>query len=273
MNIDDLTLNPPWLAHFYDPALFDASAGDADSAATIGYYRARLEGPPRSVLDIGCGTGRLAFPLVQDGHCVHGVDISEPMLGYLAAKAESLDPDGRARLTWACGSVLDMPVTRTFDVLVAADDFVTHFDLDELGRFLAVAHRWLCPGGMLLTDMRERSPARLDAAAAPFPKPMQSHGLASGIATENGPRYAAMMGWEEYDPDSRWLVSHQLFSFIDPLGQEERRNWKTIRQRNHSNAEFIEAAHQAGFKVEQATGRGPQGALGEQGGFFLLVHV
>ena len=273
MNSHEMTLNPPWLANFYDPALFDASAGDADSASTIAYYRDQLRGAACSVLDLGCGTGRLALPLLEDGHRVHGVDLSSPMLGYLATKAEALTADARERLSWTCGSVFDLPAGETFDVLVAADDFVTHFDLSELGRFMTIAGNALRPGGRLLTDMRERSPARLAAAAAALPKPMQSHGLAGGIVTANGPRYAAMMGWEEYDPHSRWLVSHQLYSFIDPQGREERRDWKTIRQRNHSNAEFTEAARQAGFAVEQALGRGADGVLGEQGGFFQLVRL
>lgn len=273
MNSHDMTLNPPWLANFYDPALFDAGAGDADSALTIAYYRDRLKGPARSVLDLGCGTGRLAFPLLEDGHTVHGVDLCEPMLAYLQAKAQALPAQVRKRLSWACGCVLDQPGGQTFDVLVAADDFVTHFDLAELGRFLLMAHKALRPGGQLLTDMRVRSAARLDAAAADFPKPMQSHGLAGGIVTDSGPRYAAMMGWEEYDPVSRWLVSHQLYSFIDLQGREERRDWKTIRQRNHSNAEFIDAARHAGFAVEQALGRDADGVLGEQGGFFQLVRA
>ncbi|OPA90490.1 hypothetical protein BFW88_14175 [Pseudomonas fluorescens] len=273
MNSHEMTLNPPWLANFYDPALFDAGAGDADSASTIAYYCRQLKGPACSVLDLGCGTGRLAFALLDDGHRVHGVDISAPMLGYLATKAEALKVDARERLSWTCGSVLDLPVGETFDVLVAADDFVTHFDLDELGRFLVMAGDALRPGGRLLTDMRERSPVRLAAAAGALPKPMQSYGLTGGILTATGPRYAAMMGWEEYDPHSRWLVSHQLYSFIDAQGREERRDWKTIRQRNHSNAEFIEAALQAGFAVEQAVGRGGDGQLGEQGGFFQLVRL
>lgn len=272
MNLRDMTLDPPWLANFYDPALFDASAGDADSANTIAWYREQLRGPTRQVLDIGCGTGRLALPLLEDGHRVHGVDISEAMLGYLAAKAGALAPQARARLSWAHGSVLDAPLRETFDALVAADDFVTHFDREQLQRFMAIAHAALRPGGQLLTDMRERSAARLAAAAAPFPKPLQSHGLAGGIAGEQGPLHVAMMGWEEYDPESRWLVSHQLYSFIDSQGREARRDWKTIRQRNHSNAELVEAALRAGFAVERIIGRDLDGVPGEQGGFFQLVR-
>ncbi len=266
-----MTLDPPWRGNFYDPALFDANAGDADDAATLNYYLEHLKGAPCKVLDVGCGTGRLSMPLIERGHRVHGLELSDSMLGYLRAKAERLPEDSRARLSWRCGNVLELEPEASYDVLVAMDDFVTHFDLDELARFFARAREWLMPGGRLLADMRERDPARLEVAARPLPKPMLSHGLSAGIATDAGPVHAAMMGWEEYDPDNRWLVSHQLFSFIGPDGIEQRREWKTIRQRNHSNAELLEAARSAGFALVESISREGR-APSEQGGLFQWVR-
>jgi SAM-dependent methyltransferase len=44
---------------------------------------------PGRVLDLGCGTGRLAIPLARLGHAVTGVDLSQPMLQIARGKAAS----------------------------------------------------------------------------------------------------------------------------------------------------------------------------------------
>ncbi|WP_323120514.1 class I SAM-dependent methyltransferase [Burkholderia alba] len=265
-----LTNDVPWAGNFYDPALFDAGAGDSDSTATVSHYRAQLADAARHVADIGCGTGRIALPLIDDGHRVYGVDTSETMLAHLRRKAESLPRAVRGRLDWQHGDVLDMAPPEPFDALIAADDFVSHFNVRLLERFFQVAHAWLKPDGLLLADLRVRDAGRLAAAAAGFPKPMMSYGLTEGVRTEDGMRHAAMMGWEEYDPVSSRLVSHQLYSFIDADGREAQRVWKTIVQYNHSNAVLIGAAELAGFALESAAGRAGGGALGDQGGYFRL---
>lgn len=41
------------------------------------------------VIDLGCGTGRLALPLAESGYRVVGVDLSFPMLANLKAKVDS----------------------------------------------------------------------------------------------------------------------------------------------------------------------------------------
>jgi SAM-dependent methyltransferase len=263
----------PWLYNFYDPVLFDSNAGDSDSAATVAHYRSELADTKRSVLDVGCGTGRLALVLIEDGHSVFGIDNSAAMLTHLEAKAARLSSEARSRLTWQTGDFLNATPSGQFDALIAPDDFVTHFDLAGLAQFFRQARECLRPGGILLTDMRERSEARLVAAALPFPKPIQTYGLTGKVSTEEGSRHIAMSGWEEYDLQSRRLYSHQLFAFIRPDGQEEKRVWKTILQYNHVNADLVGAAQQAGFIVEQISGRKDAAVVSEQGGFFRLRRL
>ena len=65
---------------------------------------------PSSVLDAGCGTGRVAIELARRGIDVVGVDLDESMLGAARAKA----PDE----TWINADLLDVELGRTFDVVV-----------------------------------------------------------------------------------------------------------------------------------------------------------
>ncbi len=67
---------------------------------------------PRSVLDAGCGSGRVAIELARRGIDVVGVDADESMIDSARRRA----PD----LVWIGGDVADLDLGRTFDVVVMA---------------------------------------------------------------------------------------------------------------------------------------------------------
>ncbi len=67
---------------------------------------------PTSVLDAGCGTGRVAIELARHGIDVVGVDVDGSML----AEARRLAPG----LTWVQADLATLSLGRTFDVVVLA---------------------------------------------------------------------------------------------------------------------------------------------------------
>lgn len=67
---------------------------------------------PASVLDAGCGTGRVAIELARHGIDVTGVDVDRSML----AEARRLGPG----LTWIEADLATLAVGRRFDVVVMA---------------------------------------------------------------------------------------------------------------------------------------------------------
>ncbi|WP_426242866.1 class I SAM-dependent methyltransferase [Nocardioides sp. LHG3406-4] len=89
-------------------------------------------GPGRSVLEVGAGTGKLTALLVGQGHDVHATDPDEAMLAVLADRL----PDVRTSVAGA----EDLPVPdRSVDVVVCGQSF-HWFDLEkalpELARVL-----------------------------------------------------------------------------------------------------------------------------------------
>lgn len=88
----------------FDPVAhaYDATRGYPDAIA-IQIARA-LEGAPHatsqtSFLEVGIGTGRIAFPLASLGHIYTGVDISEKMVGQLEVKLQA-NGWGKYELIW-----------------------------------------------------------------------------------------------------------------------------------------------------------------------------
>ena len=99
----------PFDGHDYQ-ARFDALAqkgldvhGEATFVQTLG---------PASVLDAGCGTGRVAIELARRGIDVVGADVDPSMI----AEARRRGPD----LVWWEADLVDLALGRRFDVVVLA---------------------------------------------------------------------------------------------------------------------------------------------------------
>jgi trans-aconitate 2-methyltransferase len=106
--------------------------------------RLKLRGD-ETVLDAGCGTGRLTAELLEvlpRGKVV-GIDLSQNML---ASAREHLTADFGRRLHLVSCDLLHLPVRRAFDVVVSTAAFHWVLDHDQLFRNL---HHVLVPGGRL----------------------------------------------------------------------------------------------------------------------------
>ncbi len=135
-----LDSNVPRGAH-YDARFTRLEASGVDvhgEAALVDSYE------PSSVLDAGCGTGRVALELHRRGRSVVGLDIDPAMLEVARAKG----PD----LRWVEGDLADpaLELGCTFDLVVMAGNVLIFVDPGSERRVLANAARWLEPGGRLI---------------------------------------------------------------------------------------------------------------------------
>ncbi len=107
----------------------------------------------RSVLEPGCGTGRLLVPLARAGHHVLGVDNNLAMLRRCQARLASEVVAVRRRAGLAAGDMRRLPLTRAFDLIVLSHNTLQHFpDADLDGLLLGLRHR-LSADGRLLLDL------------------------------------------------------------------------------------------------------------------------
>jgi len=125
----------------YDRRFDDLASSGVDvhgEAALVDSYG------PGSVLDAGCGTGRVAIELSRRGHEVLGVDVDPAMLEAARTKAPGL--------RWVEGDLTDpgLDLGRLFDVVVMAGNVLIFVPPGSEGRAIANAARWLVPGGHLV---------------------------------------------------------------------------------------------------------------------------
>jgi SAM-dependent methyltransferase len=71
----------------------------------------------KTILDLGCGTGRHDFLLAGTGYDITGVDFSETMLEIAARQRETID--GKCKINFINGDVRDIRLDLKFDVVTS----------------------------------------------------------------------------------------------------------------------------------------------------------
>jgi ubiquinone/menaquinone biosynthesis C-methylase UbiE len=131
----------PRLAACYD-ALNPPDAGHA-------FYLSLAGHAPKTVLDMGCGTGRLAVALAECGHRVTGADPSPGML-----KVARSQP-GTERVIWVESTAADLALATRFDLIIMTGHvFQVFLSDDDVRATLSVLRRHLAPGGRLAFETR-----------------------------------------------------------------------------------------------------------------------
>lgn len=113
----------------------------------------------KSILDLGCGTGRHDLLLAQMGYEVTGVDTSEEMLAVATSQLTALNPQPasldsqRSALNFRQGDIRTVRLDKTFDVVVSLFHVMSYqVTTDDLMAAFATAKVHLKPGGIFIFD-------------------------------------------------------------------------------------------------------------------------
>jgi SAM-dependent methyltransferase len=99
---------------------------------------------PASVLDAGCGTGRVAIELGRRGRVVTGIDLDPRMLEVARRKAPGI--------SWVEGDLADPALTldRRFEIVAMAGNVLIFVAPGTEGSVVSNMARWLLPGGRVI---------------------------------------------------------------------------------------------------------------------------
>ena len=101
---------------------------------------------PRSVLDGGCGTGRVAIELARRGLTVVGTDLDPDMIDLARAKAPEL--------TWVQADLSELDLPTRFDAVVLAGNVIPYVARDRRPAAVIACARHLAPGGRLIAGFQ-----------------------------------------------------------------------------------------------------------------------
>jgi SAM-dependent methyltransferase len=138
-------------ARFYDAHLSDHMR--AIGLAIARFHRDTGVAPEDcTLLDIGCGTGRLMESLLAERYRAIGIDLSPAMLDVAADCLADAISHGRARLI--AGDATDFSLDDQVDLVAATRDVMNHLGgLDAFSRCLRCSANALRPGGWFIFDL------------------------------------------------------------------------------------------------------------------------
>jgi SAM-dependent methyltransferase len=103
----------------------------------------------KTVLDLGCGSGRVTVELARTGISCMGVDNNSTMVGYVTEKAgrESLD------IVAILGDMVELELEGSFDAAFCGGDTIKYIiDANDLKTHLINVANALAPGGLYAVD-------------------------------------------------------------------------------------------------------------------------
>jgi SAM-dependent methyltransferase len=101
---------------------------------------------PRSVLDAGCGTGRVAIELARRGLSVIGADLDQDMISLARAKAPEL--------TWVQADLSKLDLPTRFDAVVLAGNVIPFVASDRRAATVIACAQHLAPSGRLIAGFQ-----------------------------------------------------------------------------------------------------------------------
>jgi SAM-dependent methyltransferase len=112
----------------------------------------------KTVLDLGCGTGRHDLLLAGKGYSITGVDMSEEMLAVANSQLSSVIQQGSlgshpSSLNFFQGDIRTVRLDRTFDVVISLFHVISYQTTNkDLADAFATAGAHLAPGGIFIFD-------------------------------------------------------------------------------------------------------------------------
>jgi SAM-dependent methyltransferase len=113
---------------------------------------------PKRILELGCGTGRIALPLAEQGiacgYRVVGLENEAAMLGGAVERRRSASPQVQECLTFVEEDMRSWQADERFDLILAPCSSIAHLHgLDDQIRTWRQARANLCAGGRFVVEV------------------------------------------------------------------------------------------------------------------------
>ena len=243
----------PTLRAFYEAESLHTEIYDALGARLVAgssvegdtdFYRrlARKTGGP--ILEVGCGTGRVAAALATDGHEVVGIDLSGPMVRLAEQRRAALSADVAARLSLHRADMRTLDLGRDFALIVTPARVFQFMLTSAAQREALVALRThLRPNGRLVLDLFD---PRLDRVV-PGAEVITRGGELTHPTT--GDRVTWEITGQRPDPARQLIVEDWTFSEIDASGDVLRTTTEQLTLRWSLRSEMRLLFELVGFDV------------------------
>lgn len=133
---------------------FDASVASQAIGFDVPRYRQLAAARQGPVVELCCGSGRIAIPLARDGHTVVGVDASKPMLARLEANLREEEPAVAQRIKPVYADVTSLSLNERFNLIICGfNSLLMVSTLEGQLSMLRAVREHLTDDGLLVIDV------------------------------------------------------------------------------------------------------------------------
>jgi SAM-dependent methyltransferase len=203
----------------------------------------RGQGP---VLELGCGSGRVLLPLLQEiaGIQVVGLENDPAMLALLAGQEGQLSASERGRLRLVQGDMAAFELSERFALILLPCNTYSMLEAERRRATLACVRRHLLPGGLFAASLPNpalllRLPRRADSELEDsFPHPM------------GGEPVQVSSGWER---SAAHLTVYWHYDHLLPDGRVERISTQAVHELAPAEA-YLSELEAAGLQLRELYG-------------------
>jgi len=141
---------------------------DHDITLDLDFYRQFAQQSDSPILELACGTGRVALPLAEEGFEVYGVDISDNMLEVCRKKASVQGLDGKTYLYQADMTQFDLPKKDFKLAFIALRSFMHLLRPQDQYSCLECVNSHLQSRGTFIVSVIAPDPEKLSRKPGPF---------------------------------------------------------------------------------------------------------
>jgi SAM-dependent methyltransferase len=249
---------------------------DRLDAAFYDYYSPGVEGDVQfyveeakkagsSVLEAGCGTGRILLPIAESGINIVGLDRAPAMLSLLRQKLAKYSPDTPSRVELIEGDMRNFSLGRHFKLVTIPYRAFLHLltPKDQRQALLCIREH-LADDGRLIFNVFDPNLELIAASLGPLGSALKKD--SEFIHPDTGHRVVVWFAGH-IDPERQILDAHFIFEELDEEGKVLAKTYSPLTLRYVYRYEMRYLLELCGYKVEALYGdfrRGPFRYGGEQ---------
>jgi len=249
---------------YYDLAF--GISGDAE----IEWYlnKARVSGGP--VLDLACGTGRLALLLAGEGFNVTGIDQSEGMLNNFREKLRGQPAEVRQRVHIERAKMSDFSLGRKFNTVICCDAFFHNLTVEDEMNCLKHVAQHLTPESRFVFNLPNPTCEFILESAVSEGKDFEERGR---YRLDDGSGTLLVEQTHAGCVRDQSVTTTLRITRYDPEGNETEKGESSWTTRYLFRYEAVHLLYRCGYTIEALVGDYRNGSVTEKGQLIFEVKL
>lgn len=216
------------------------------------------------VLELGCGTGRVALMLAESGYSVTGLDLSNQMLDIFREKLASQDDCVRGRVSIVHGNMADFRLRKQFGMIIAPFRvFQALTDDNDIDNALSLIREHLSTDGVFIINVFRPNETIGENWCFPETIQWERHDEISGC-------HVVKTHWgDRIDLENQIIYPHFAYEVRRPDGSVERTT-DDLALKYYYQEQLADRLGSAGFVVTEGYGWYDKSSI-EEGRELILV--